>query len=380
MLTGLDAHSSYMNTEVFHYMRAQQQSEFASLGIQIAQDNGLIKVISPIDDTPATRAGIRGGDIITAVDGKTVKGLSLLDVEERMRGAANSRITLTIKRELVDRPVEISVRREIVRIPVVAQRMEPENIGYVRMSQFPEGAEAELKQAVKSLRQQSGGNLQALVLDLRNNPGGLLAQAVAISRDFIGEGTIVYTRARHTENSQRWEAKGNDLLDGLPLVVLINAGSAAGSEIVAGALQDHQRAVLLGTRSFGMGSIQTIIPLSGNGAMRITTARYYTPSGRAIQGLGIIPDVPVEESREETPRFLPEREAGLNRVLTSQGDTSGLPPPRTDLPPITNEIPAKPPEGFPVFDPVKPEETDFQLQQALVVAKAMVARSRETTK
>jgi carboxyl-terminal processing protease len=233
---------------------------------------------------------------------------------------------------------------------------------------------------VKALKQQAGGKLKGLILDLRNNPGGLLDQAVAISGDFISQGEIVSTRARHTEDAQRWDAKGNDILDGVPLVVLVNGGSASSSEIVAGALQDHHRAVLLGTRSFGKGSVQTVIPLPGNGAMRLTTARYYTPSGRSIQGLGISPDVTVAESREETPRFGPERESDLNRVLKNQGGTPAdvVAPPRTDLPPIAKQIPAKPPEGFPKFDPAKQDETDFQLQQALVLAKAMAAQNRVT--
>ena len=377
MLTGLDPHSSYMNAKAFRDMQVQTKGEFGGLGIEVTQDNGFIKVISPIDDTPASKAGIKAGDIITGLDGKTVQGLSLQDAVDKMRGPPNSKITLTIKREGVDKPIEVSMLREVIHIQVVKQRMVPDNIGYVRLSQFTEQADAGLKQAVKTLRQQSGGRLRALVLDLRNNPGGLLDQAVAVSGDFINQGEIVSTRARHTEDAQRWDAKASDILDGLPLVVLINGGSASSSEIVAGALQDHHRAVLVGTRSFGKGSVQTVIPLAGNGAMRLTTARYYTPSGRSIQGLGIAPDVTVAETREETPRFGPEREADLNRVLKNQGGTPEAPPaPRTDLPPIAKEIPAKPPEGFPKFDPAKPDDTDFQLQQALVVAKAMAAQNR----
>jgi carboxyl-terminal processing protease len=379
MLTGLDPHSSYMNTKAFRDMQVQTKGEFGGLGIEVTQDNGFIKVISPIDDTPASKAGVKAGDIITALDGKTVQGLSLQDAVDKMRGAPNSKITLTIKREGVEKPVEVSMLREIIRIQVVKQRMEPDNIGYVRLSQFTEQADAGLKLAVKTLRQQAGGKLKALILDLRNNPGGLLDQAVAISGDFINQGEIVSTRARHTEDAQRWDAKGSDIIDGLPLVVLINGGSASSSEIVAGALQDHHRAVLLGTRSFGKGSVQTVIPLPGNGAMRLTTARYYTPSGRSIQGLGITPDVPVAETREETPRFGPEREADLNRVLKNQGGTPDAPPaPRTDLPPIAREIPGKPPEGFPKFDAAKPDDTDFQLQQGLLLAKAMAAQNRVT--
>ena len=380
MLTGLDPHSSYMNSKAFRDMQVQTKGEFGGLGIEVTQDNGFIKVISPIDDTPASRAGVKAGDLITALDGKTVQGLSLQDAVDKMRGAPNSKITLTIKREGVDKPVEVSMLREVIHIQVVKSRMEPDGIGYLRLTQFTEQADASLKQAVKALKQQAGGKLKGLILDLRNNPGGLLDQAVAISGDFISQGEIVSTRARHTEDAQRWDAKGNDILDGVPLVVLVNGGSASSSEIVAGALQDHHRAVLLGTRSFGKGSVQTVIPLPGNGAMRLTTARYYTPSGRSIQGLGISPDVTVAESREETPRFGPEREADLNRVLKNQGGTPAdvVVPPRTDLPPVARQIPAKPPEGFPKFDPAKQDETDFQLQQALVLAKAMAAQNRVT--
>jgi len=380
MLTGLDPHSSYMNSKAFRDMQVQTKGEFGGLGIEVTQDNGFIKVISPIDDTPASKAGVKAGDIITALDGKTVQGLSLQDAVDKMRGSPNSKITLTIKREGVDKPIELSMLREVIHIQVVKSRMEPDGIGYLRLTQFTEQADASLKQAVKALKQQAGGKLKGLILDLRNNPGGLLDQAVAISGDFISQGEIVSTRARHTEDAQRWDAKGNDILDGVPLVVLVNGGSASSSEIVAGALQDHHRAVLLGTRSFGKGSVQTVIPLPGNGAMRLTTARYYTPSGRSIQGLGISPDVTVAESREETPRFGPEREADLNRVLKNQGGTPAdvVVPPRTDLPPVARQIPAKPPEGFPKFDPAKQDETDFQLQQALVLAKAMAAQNRVT--
>ncbi len=379
MLTGLDPHSSYMNAKQFRDMQVQTKGEFGGLGIEVTQDNGFIKVISPIDDTPASRAGIKAGDIITALDGKTVQGLSLNDAVDQMRGLPNSKITLTIKREGVDKPIEVSMLREVIHIQVVKQRMEPDSIGYVRLTQFTEQADAGLKQAVKTLRQQAGGKLKALILDLRNNPGGLLDQAVAVSGDFVDQGEIVSTRARHAEDAQRWDAKGSDILNGLPLVVLINGGSASSSEIVAGALQDHHRAVLLGTRSFGKGSVQTVIPLPGNGAMRLTTARYYTPSGRSIQGLGITPDVPVQETREDQPRFGPEREADLNHVLKNQGGTADTAPPRTDLPPIAKEIPGKPPEGFPKYDPSKPDETDFQLQQALIVAKAMAAAQNRVT-
>src|SRR5579863_2703159 len=368
MLTGLDPHSSYMNAKQFRDMQVQTKGEFGGLGIEVTQDNGFIKVISPIDDTPASKAGIKSGDIITALDGKTVEGLSLQDAVDKMRGPPNSKITLTIKRDGVDKPIEVSMLREVIHIQVVKDRLEPDNIGYVRLSQFTENADSSLKDAVKHLKQQAGGKLTALIFDLRNNPGGLLDQAVAVSEDFIPQGEIVSTRARHSEDSQRWDAKGDDIINGVPLIVMINGGSASSSEIVSGALQDHHRAVLLGTRSFGKGSVQTVIPLPGNGAMRLTTARYITP------------DVPVQETREEQPQFGPEREADLNHILKNQGGTpqDAPMPPRTDLPPIAKEIPDKPPEGFPKFDAAKPDDTDFQLQEAVVLAKAMAAQTHTT--
>ncbi|HEY0182150.1 MAG TPA: S41 family peptidase [Rhodopila sp.] len=375
MLTGLDPHSSYMNAKAFRDMQIQTKGEFGGLGIEVNEDKGIIKVVSPIDDTPAARAGIKPGDIITALDGKTLIGMTLNDAVDKMRGPPNSKIVLTIKRQNIDKPIEVSLVRETIHIQVVKSRMEPNDIGYVRLSQFTEQADAGIKQAVKNLKQQNGGKLRGLVLDLRNNPGGLLDQAVSVSSDFIDQGEIVSTRARHPEDSQRWDAKGEDILHGAPLVVLINGGSASASEIVSGALQDHRRAILVGTRSFGKGSVQTVIPLPGNGAMRLTTARYYTPSGRSIQALGITPDVPVQETAEERPNFGGERESDYNKVLTNQGGTGPQAlPPRTDLPPIAKQIPDKPAADFPKFDPAKPDATDFQLQQALVLAQAMAAQ------
>jgi carboxyl-terminal processing protease len=377
MLTGLDPHSSYMNAKQFRDMQVQTKGEFGGLGIEVTQEDGFIKVVSPIDDTPASKAGIKAGDIITALDGKTVQGISLQDAVDKMRGAPNSKITLTVKREGVDKPLDISMLREIIHIQVVKARMEPDGIAYIRLTQFTEQADAGIRDALKKLKQESGGKVKAVILDLRNNPGGLLDQAVAVSEDFIPRGEIVSTRARHSEDGQRWDAKGDDITGGLPLVVLINGGSASSSEIVAGALQDHHRAVLLGQRSFGKGSVQTVIPLPGNGAMRLTTARYYTPSGRSIQGLGISPDVPVAETREEIPHFGPEREADLNHVLKNQGGTpiNSQAAPRTDLPPMAKDIPNKPPEGFPKPDPTKPDTTDFQLVQGMALAKAMAAQT-----
>jgi carboxyl-terminal processing protease len=380
MLTGLDPHSAYMNAEQFRAMQVETKGEFGGLGIEVIPENGFFKVISLMDDTPASKAGVKAGDIIIGLNGKTTQGLSPDDALDQMRGPPNSKVTLTIKREGVDHPLEFSMRREVIHIEVVKQRMEPGNVGYVRLTEFTEQADAAVKQAVQSLRRQAGGKLKALVLDLRNNPGGLLDQAVAVSGDFLARGEVVATRARHAENSEWLNAEGIDIVDGAPLVVLINSGSASASEIVAGALQDRHRAVLMGARSFGKGSVQTVIPLPDNGALRLTTARYYTPSGRSIQGLGIAPDVLVAETHEEVPHFDPEREADLNHVLKSGGGTPGIrTAQRTDLPPIVAKIPSKPPKDFPEFNPAKPDDTDFQLQQALVVANAMASTQKGVT-
>lgn len=379
MLAGLDPHSAYMDASQFRDMQVQTQGKFGGLGIEVTEDQGLIRVISPIDDTPASRAGIQAGDIITALDGKTVEGLPLSKAVDEMRGDPGSKITLTIKRQNIDTPIQVTLERQVIHIQVVKDHMEPNDIGYLRLTQFTENANSGIRDALASLKKQGGGKLRALVLDLRNNPGGLLDQAVAVAGDFVNHGEIVSTRGRHADDSQRWDAKGDDLMPGVPLVVLINNGSASSSEIVAGALQDHHRAVLLGERSFGKGSVQTVIPLPGGGAMRLTTARYYTPSGHSIQDLGIAPDVPVAESAEKTDHFGPEHEWDLNNTITNTGGTQEGPPARTDLPPIVSSIPSKPPANFPKFDPAKPDQTDFQLQEALVVVNAMAEQHRSAS-
>jgi carboxyl-terminal processing protease len=372
MLAGPDPHSSYLNADEYREVQVETKGKFGGLGIEITEGNGLIKVTNTMDDTPASKFGLKAGDIIIVLNGKPVQGLSLEEAIKQLRGVPNSKVTLTIKREGVDRPLRISWRRKVIHIQVVKQRMEPDNIGYVRLSEFNEQTDAGVKQAVRSLGRQGGGKLKALILDLRDNPGGLLNQAAAISGDFLAHGEIVSTRSRHAEDALWLGAEGTDILGGAPLVVLINGDSASASEIVAGALQDHRRAVLIGTRSFGKGSVQTEIPMRRNGAIELTTARYYTPSGRSIQGLGIAPDVLVAETREDVPNFGAEREADLNHVLKNQGGTPDTgTEPRTDLPPIAKNIPSKPPEGFPEFDPAKLDDTDFQLQQALMVARAM---------
>jgi carboxyl-terminal processing protease len=377
MITGLDPHSAYLNAEEFHEMQIEDEGTFSGIGIELAQDEGFLKVLSRMNNAPAARAGIKVGDIIIALNGKPVRDLSAQHIMDRLRGPPNTRVTLTIRRQNVDYPLEIAMRRAIIHIPVVTQRLEPNAIGYVRITEFSELAEASLKQAVRSLKRQAGGNLKALVLDLRDNPGGLVDEAVAVAREFIRKGEIVSTRSRYRDDSQWLAGKGKDILGGAPIVLLINGGSASASEVVAGALQDHRRAVLVGTRSFGKGSVQATFPLAGGGAMLLTTARYYTPSGRSIQGRGIIPDVLVEETPVDVRQFGPEHEADLYHMLTNAGGTPDIDEPRTDLPPIARAIPSRPPKDFPEFDPVKPD-TDFQLQQALVVARAMVAVRKGT--
>jgi len=293
-----------------------------------------------------------------------------------MRGTPNTRIVLTIRREGAEKPLELTLVREVIKIRVVRSRLEGGDVAYMRISSFTEQTEASLRRAFNELRAEAGDKLRGVILDLRNNPGGLLDQSIAVSDNFLDRGEIVSTRSRQAEDGQRWNAKPGDMTGGLPVVVLINGGSASASEIVAGALQDHRRAVLVGVRSFGKGSVQTVSPLPGAGGMRLTTARYYTPSGRSIQALGITPDVEVHASREERPRFGPEREADLNRTLSNGVDAAqNIAPPRNDLPAIAKDIVKLPPEDQPTFDPLKPE-TDYQLQQGLAILRAMPAVRR----
>jgi carboxyl-terminal processing protease len=298
MLTSLDPHSNYLNTKNFNDMKVQTRGEFGGLGIEVSMENGLVKVVSPIDDTPAARAGLKPGDLITHLDGEPVQGMTLPEAVERMRGPVSSEIKLTIRREGRD-PFDVKLTRATIKIQSVRSHLEGDNIGYIRVTTFNEQTDTGLNNAMKNLKQQAGNKLVGVVLDLRNNPGGLLDQAVSVSDAFLEKGEIVSTRGRRGEDAQRYNARAGDIAGALPMVVLINGGSASASEIVAGALQDHHRAILLGTRSFGKGSVQTIIPLPGHGAMRLTTARYYTPSGRSIQAKGIDPDIIVEAAKIE---------------------------------------------------------------------------------
>ncbi len=298
MLTSLDPHSNYLNTKNFNDMKVQTRGEFGGLGIEVSMENGLVKVVSPIDDTPAARAGLKPGDLITHLDGDPVQGMTLPEAVEKMRGPVSSEIKLTIRREGRD-PFDVKLIRATIRIQSVRSHLEGDNIGYIRVTTFNEQTDTGLNNAMKNLKQQAGNKRVGVILDLRNNPGGLLDQAVAVSDAFLEKGEIVSTRGRRGEDAQRYNARAGDIAGGLPVVVLINGGSASASEIVAGALQDHHRAILVGTRSLGKGSVQTIIPLPGHGAMRLTTARYYTPSGRSIQAKGIDPDIVVEAAKIE---------------------------------------------------------------------------------
>ena len=295
MLTALDPHSAYLNPKHFRDMQVQTRGEFGGLGIEVTMENGVVKVVAPIDDTPAARAGLLSGDLITHLDKEQILGLTLQEAVEKMRGPVNAPITLTIVRKGVDDPFEVKVVRDIIHINPVRYNAEGDDVGYVRITTFNEQTTEKLEQAVKDLKKELGGELKGYIIDLRNNPGGLLDQAISVSDAFLDKGAIVLTRGRNLEETQRSNARQGDITDGEKIVVLINGGSASASEIVAGALQDHNRATVIGTRSFGKGSVQTIIPLGSNGALRLTTARYYTPSGRSIQAKGIDPLVVVEE-------------------------------------------------------------------------------------
>ncbi|OZA01163.1 MAG: peptidase S41 [Rhizobiales bacterium 17-65-6] len=314
MLAGLDPHSSYMDAKSFRDMQVQTRGEFGGLGIEVTMEDGLVKVIAPIDDTPAAKAGVQAGDVIIKLDGEQVQGMTLNQAVEKMRGAVNTPIMLTVVRKGQEKPVEIKVVRDTIRIRAVRSRIENGDIGYVRVTSFNEQTYDNLKKAVEDVTAQIGPDkIKGYILDLRNNPGGLLDQAIAVSDAFLDRGEIVSTRGRNSDETQRFNARGGDLTKGKPIIVLTNGGSASASEIVAGALQDHKRATVLGSRSFGKGSVQTIIPLGGNGALRLTTARYYTPSGRSIQAKGIEPDVVLIQD-------LPDEQKA--KIAAAGGDTT----------------------------------------------------------
>ena len=299
MLTSLDPHSSYLSEKSFKEMQIQTKGEFGGLGIEVTMENGLVKVVSPIDDTPAYRAGVQAGDYISHIDDEAVMGLSLSEAVDKMRGKVGTDITITVLREGENEPLEITLTRDVIQIQSVKARMIEDDIGYVRITSFSEQTFSKMKDEIERFMEKHKSSLAGLVLDLRNNPGGLLDQAVAVSDAFLDRGEIVSTRGRDPKDIRRYSATPGDVTNGLPVVVLINGGSASASEIVSGALQDHKRAVVLGTQSFGKGSVQTVIPLPQHGAMRLTTSRYYTPSGTSIQAEGITPDIIVEQAKIE---------------------------------------------------------------------------------
>jgi carboxyl-terminal processing protease len=284
MLTSLDPHSGYLDTERYRDMQVQTRGEFGGLGIEVTMENGLVKVVSPIDDTPAATAGIASGDLITHIDGEAVMGLTLAEAVEKMRGPVDSKIDLRLLRKGKEEPFDVTLNRAIIKISPVRARLEGD-VAYIRLTTFNEQTSSEMKDKLDDLKGQAGGKLKGLVLDLRNNPGGLLDQAVAVSDAFLDKGEIVSTRGRRADAIQRFNARAGDIAENLPIVVIINGGSASASEIVAGALQDQRRAIVMGTQSFGKGSVQTIMPLSGNGAIRLTTARYYTPAATSMSGV-----------------------------------------------------------------------------------------------
>jgi len=327
MLSGLDPHSAYLDAEEYQELKEGTTGQFGGLGIEATMENGFIKVVSPIDDTPAQKAGIKTGDLIIKIDNKPIKSMSLTDVVKMMHGEPGSKIVLTIVREGEEVPLKLTLIRDIIKVKSVKSRMLEKGYGYVRISSFQSGTGDALKDALAALKKENGGNLKGLVLDLRNNPGGVLNAAVEVSDAFLKSGLIVYTEGRIENSEMRFNAAPDDLIGGAPIVVLINAGSASASEIVAGALQDQKRAVIMGEKSFGKGSVQTILPTSNGAAVKLTTARYYTPSGRSIQAEGIEPDVTLARVKLESldkADFTPVKEADLSHHLQNgKGTTDG---------------------------------------------------------
>ena len=318
MLSGLDPHSAYLIGEEYQELKEGTTGQFGGLGIEVTMENGFIKVVSPIDDTPAQKAGIKAGDLIIKLDDKPVKGMSLNDSVKLMRGEPGSKIVLTIVREGEEAPLKLTLSRDIIKVKSVKSKSLDKGYGYVRISSFQSGTGDSLKEALATLKKENGGALKGLVLDLRNNPGGVLNAAVDVTDAFIKSGLIVYTQGRIENSEMRFNAAGDDLINGAPMVVLINAGSASASEIVAGALQDQKRAVIMGEKSFGKGSVQTILPTSNGAAVKLTTARYYTPSGRSIQAEGIEPDIALSRVKLEAldkTDFSPIKEADLSHHL-----------------------------------------------------------------
>ncbi len=325
MLSGLDPHSTYLNRDAYKELRIGTTGEFGGLGIEVGMEDGFVKVVSPIDDTPAQRAGVLPGDLIIRLNDTPVKGMTLNEAVKVMRGKPGTDITLTIVREGEQKPLQITITRDIIRVRSVKSRILDEGFGYVRVSHFQSNTNGFVREAVSKLREESSGKLKGLVLDLRNNPGGVLNAAVEISDAFLTKGLIVYTEGRVADSKLRFNANPDDILKGAPMVVLVNGGSASASEIVAGALQDHRRAVIMGEKTFGKGSVQTIVPMTNQTAVKFTTARYYTPSGRSIQAEGIVPDIALDNvkiSAGEDPALTRVKESDLAKHLENENGNS----------------------------------------------------------
>ncbi len=379
MLVSLDPHSSYLTPKNFDDMQVQTKGEYGGLGMEVTLDKGVVRVVSPIDDTPASRAGIQAGDYITRLDGEQVMGLSLNEAVNKMKGEVGTDIVITVVRKGEDKPLEITLTRATISIKSVRHRLEGE-VGYIRISSFTEKTEAGLLEALDKINQELGDDLQGVVLDLRNNPGGLLTQSIAVSSAFLTRGEVVSTRTRNDEHVQRYPARKGDMINGKPLIVLINGGSASASEIVAGALQDHRRAVVVGTQSFGKGSVQTVIPLGANGAMRLTTAYYFTPSGNSIQSEGITPDVLIEQIRFDKTEEINTRRRSENdlrgRLANPNGSDKQKEGEKTDGEKDNEddqEISVKPEEKEPALTTA---QDDYQLNFAINLLHGMaIARN-----
>lgn len=362
MLSSLDPHSSYMDAESFNYMSEQTKGKFGGLGIEVTMDNGLVKIVSPIDDTPAFKAGLKAGDYITHIDGETVIGLNLNEAVSKMRGKIGTKVKLSIRRE-GEKPFDVTITRQEIKIQSVKTDIKNDDILYIRISSFTEENDTSIKKAYDDAFKKLGDKLAGIIIDVRNNPGGLLDQAVAVSDLFLSDGEIVSTRSRNEQDNIKYSAHSGDISNGLPIVVLINEGSASASEILAGALQDHHRAIILGQKSFGKGSVQTVIPLGDFGAMRLTTARYYTPSGKSIQAKGIEPDIevlPAQVKPLENYGFV-LKESELNGALKNEEDDKQK----------DNKNKKKEPEKAKDKDKESDKVSDYQLTRAIDLVHAL---------
>ncbi len=382
MLTALDPHSGYLNDDNFKDMQVQTRGEFGGLGIEVTQENGLVKVVTPIDDTPAFRAGVKSGDFITHLDGKPMVGIGLAEAVDMLRGKVGSKLTLTLRREGVAEPIKVPLVRDVIKIQSVRSRIEGD-VGYVRITSFNDHTDTGLEKAFTDIQKELGPKLKGYVVDLRNNPGGLLEQAISVSDAFLDKGEIVSTRGRNEKDTRRDNATPGDRANGLPVVVLINGGTASAAEIVSGALQDHRRAIILGTQSFGKGSVQTVMPIPGQGAMKLTTARYYTPSGRSIQAKGIEPDIVVEQAKIENDKNNGDmiKESDLKGALANpDGKTTpeAEPTPEKTVP----DAPEKPltPEEKQKAEQAEQSLKDYQLQRGLDLIRGLALYTEDASR